>query len=74
MRMKFSVVFLLAASVVTSRSGHIMVSPPQSKAGAVQKYELRVHNEAKVAATYINEREQHAIVSNRPKKTIRDRI
>jgi uncharacterized protein YcnI len=54
MRMKVSVVLLLAASVVTSLSAHVMVSPPQSKAGAVQKYELRVHNEAKVAATSVD--------------------
>ena len=30
---------------------HIMVSPPESKAGATQNYELRVHNEAKIATT-----------------------
>jgi uncharacterized protein YcnI len=54
MRMKISIVLLLAASAATSLSAHVMVSPPQSKAGAVQKYELRVHNEAKVAATSID--------------------
>src|SRR5712691_7441808 len=54
MRMKLSVVLLLAASVVTSLSAHVTVSPLQSKTGAVQKYELRVHNEAKVAATAID--------------------
>ncbi|MFN8064009.1 MAG: DUF1775 domain-containing protein [Vicinamibacterales bacterium] len=32
-------------------SAHIMVSPPQSKAGATQAYELRVHNEGKQATT-----------------------
>src|SRR5215470_14382245 len=30
-----------------------MVSPTQSKSGATQKYEVRVHNEAKVAATAV---------------------
>lgn len=32
-------------------SAHIMVSPPQSKAGATQAYELRVHNEGKQPTT-----------------------
>ena len=54
MRMKLSIVLLLAVSAVTSLSAHVMVSPPQSTAGAVQKYELRVHNEAKAAATAID--------------------
>ncbi len=54
MRMKLSVVLLLAASAVTSLAAHVTVSPLQSKTGAVQKYELRVHNEAKVAATPID--------------------
>src|SRR5206468_858648 len=54
MRMKLSVVLLVAASAVTSLSAHVMVSPLQSKTGAVQKYELRIHNEAKVAATSID--------------------
>jgi uncharacterized protein YcnI len=53
MRMKLAVVLLLA-SAVTSLSAHVMVSPPQSTSGAMQKYELRVHNEAKVAATSID--------------------
>ena len=52
MRMKLSIVLLLA-SAVTSLSAHVMVSPPQSTLGATQKYELRVHNEGKVAATSI---------------------
>src|SRR5438552_17772793 len=39
---------------VTSLTAHVTVSPLQSKIGAVQKYELRVHNEAKVAATSID--------------------
>jgi uncharacterized protein YcnI len=54
MRRKLSVTVLVAASAVTSLSAHIMVSPPQSKTGATQKYEVRVHNEAKVAATSID--------------------
>jgi uncharacterized protein YcnI len=54
MRKKLPVVVLLAACGVVSVSAHIMVSPPQSKAGALQKYELRVHNEAKVAATAVD--------------------
>jgi uncharacterized protein YcnI len=53
MRMKLSVV-VLAASAVTSLSAHVMVSPPQSTAGALQKYELRVHNESKIAATSVD--------------------
>lgn len=53
MRMKLSIVLLLA-SAVTSLSAHVMVSPPQSTPGAMQKYELRVHNEGKVAATSID--------------------
>ena len=32
-------------------SAHVIVSPTISKSGATQKYELRIHNEAKVAAT-----------------------
>ena len=54
MRLKPSVVLLLAASAVTSLSAHVTVSPLQSKAGAVQAYELRVHNESKVAATSVD--------------------
>ena len=53
MRMKLWVGLSLAASV-TSLSAHVMVSPPQSTRGAMQKYELRVHNEGKVAATSID--------------------
>jgi len=54
MRMKKgSIGVLLAVSAVTSLSAHVMVSPIQSKAGASQKYEVRVHNEANVAATSI---------------------
>ena len=51
MRTRLSIALALAASVVTS--AHVMVSPTQSKTGAMQKYEVRVHNEAKVAATSI---------------------
>ena len=54
MRLKLSCVLLLAACAVTSLSAHVTVSPLQSKTGAVQKYELRVHNEAKVAASSID--------------------
>ena len=39
---------------MASLSAHVTVSPLQSKAGAVQKYELRVHNESKVAATSVD--------------------
>lgn len=35
----------------TAISGHVMVSPPQSKAGMTQAYELRAHNESKLATT-----------------------
>src|SRR4051812_31026622 len=52
--MKPMFVALLAASAAASLSAHVMVSPLQSKAGAVQKYELRVHNEAKSAATAVD--------------------
>ncbi|HEX3704618.1 MAG TPA: DUF1775 domain-containing protein [Vicinamibacterales bacterium] len=54
MRMKLSIVVFLAAVAAASLSAHVMVSPTQSKAGATQKYQLRVHNEAKVAATSID--------------------
>ena len=53
MNMKLTILGMLAAAV-TSLSAHVMVSPPQSTAGAVQKYELRVHNEGKVAASSID--------------------
>ena len=45
---------LCAAAAATSLSAHVMVSPLQSTAGAQQKYELRVHNEAKAAATSVD--------------------
>jgi uncharacterized protein YcnI len=44
-------IFTLAAGAALS--AHVMVSPPQSKAGAAQTYELRVHNESKVATTAV---------------------
>jgi uncharacterized protein YcnI len=54
MRFNLSIALLFAVSAAASVSAHVMVSPLQSKAGAVQKYELRVHNEAKVAATSVD--------------------
>jgi uncharacterized protein YcnI len=54
MRSKLPIVLLLAAASVTSLSAHLTVSPLQSKAGAAQKYEVRVHNEAKIAAISID--------------------
>lgn len=53
MRLRLSFALILASLVVTSVSAHVMVSPPQSKSGATQKYEMRVHNEGKLAATSI---------------------
>jgi len=44
-----AIAVLMAASV----SAHVMVSPTTSKTGATQKYEVRVHNELKVAATSV---------------------
>jgi len=54
MRLRLFVVLMVAALAITSLSAHVTVSPLQSKTGAVQKYELRVHNEAKVAATSVD--------------------
>ena len=54
MQMKVSLVTVLAVLAVTAVSAHITVSPIQSKSGAIQRYEVRVHNEAKVAATSID--------------------
>jgi uncharacterized protein YcnI len=54
MRTKLSISFLIAALAAVSLSAHLMVSPLQSKAGATQKYEARVHNEGKIAATAID--------------------
>lgn len=53
MRLRLSFVLILASLVVTALSAHVMVSPPQSKSGATQKYEMRVHNEGKLASTSI---------------------
>jgi uncharacterized protein YcnI len=47
-------VLLLVAFALTPLSAHVMVSPAQSKRGATQRYELRVHNEALIAATSID--------------------
>ncbi|HEX4348126.1 MAG TPA: DUF1775 domain-containing protein, partial [Vicinamibacterales bacterium] len=47
MRTKAFSVLAAAAVMGASLSAHIMVSPPDSKAGTTQKYELRVHNEEK---------------------------
>jgi uncharacterized protein YcnI len=49
-RVLFALLTLTAGAVL---SAHVMVSPPQSKAGATQTYELRVHNESKVATTAV---------------------
>jgi len=49
-----SIVFIVAAAATASLSAHVMVSPTTSKVGATQKYEVRVHNEAKVAATSVD--------------------
>src|SRR5262245_1476497 len=54
MRMKVSIVLLFAAATATSLSAHVMVSPTTSKSGVTPKYEVRVHNEAKVAATAVD--------------------
>lgn len=54
MRNRIIVAVAFAAGVIAPLSAHIMVSPPQSKSGAAQKYEVRVHNEAAVAVTAID--------------------
>jgi uncharacterized protein YcnI len=54
MRIRLSIVLLTTTLAAASLSAHVMVSPTLSKAGATQKYEVRVHNEAKVAATSID--------------------
>jgi uncharacterized protein YcnI len=53
MRNMLMMTALVAFATLTTVSAHVMVSPPQSKAGATQKYEVRVHNESKVAAKSI---------------------
>ena len=54
MRSRFSIAALIAVTAAATLSGHVMVSPMQSTSGGTQKYEVRVHNEAKVAATAID--------------------
>lgn len=53
MRSNTWLTLVVALMGTASLSAHIMVSPPQSKIGSTQKYELRVHNEGKVAATSV---------------------
>lgn len=45
---------MMAVALIVPLSAHVMVSPTQSKSGATQRYEVRVHNEAKVAATAVD--------------------
>ena len=54
MKRKSYLVMLFALTAATSLSAHVMVSPPESKSGAVQKYEVRVHNESKLATTAVD--------------------
>jgi len=54
MKAKPYLVMLFALAAVTSLSAHVMVSPPESKSGAVQKYEVRVHNESKLTTTAVD--------------------
>jgi uncharacterized protein YcnI len=54
MRNKLVIGAVVVMSALATVSAHVMVSPPQSKAGATQKYEVRVHNESKVAAKSID--------------------
>jgi uncharacterized protein YcnI len=44
---------IVVVLAIASVSAHIMVSPPDSKAGVTQKYELRVHNEEKIATAEV---------------------
>ena len=46
--MKSAIAAMLTVAAASAVSAHIMVSPPESKSGATQNYELRVHNEEKV--------------------------
>jgi uncharacterized protein YcnI len=48
-----SIGIALSIAMAASLSAHVIVSPTQSKSGATQKYEVRVHNESKVAATSV---------------------
>ena len=52
--MKTSLTALVVLLAIVSVSAHIMVSPPEAKLGATQKYELRVHNEEKVATAEVD--------------------
>ena len=52
--MRVSLIALVLSLTAVSVSAHVMVSPPQSKAGESQKYELRVHNEEKLATTEVD--------------------
>jgi uncharacterized protein YcnI len=54
MRTKLTIGTILVVAAAAALSAHVIVSPTVSKSGAVQKYEVRVHNEAKVAATSID--------------------
>ena len=54
MRSRIMLTGVLALAGLASLSAHVMVSPLQSKIGLAQKYEVRVHNEAKVAATSVD--------------------
>jgi uncharacterized protein YcnI len=51
--MRRSFTTIVALLMTAPLYAHVMVSPPTSKAGATQKYELRVHNEGKVATTSV---------------------
>ena len=50
MRLKTAMCAAIAMLAAASLSAHVMVSPTISKTGATQKYEVRVHNELKIAA------------------------
>jgi uncharacterized protein YcnI len=54
MRKRLGTIVVFAVLAAIPVSAHLMISPTQSKTGTVQKYELRVHNEAKVAATSVD--------------------
>jgi uncharacterized protein YcnI len=54
MRLRIPMATMLAVGAAASLSAHVMVSPLQSKIGTTQKYEVRVHNEAKVAAKSVD--------------------
>lgn len=54
MRTTFSIAAVIAVASAATLTAHVMVSPTQSKSGGTQKYEVRVHNEAKVAATAVD--------------------